>query len=141
MVDPLQMSLLLTEPSFPSLNPCPPGTLHPLKEPPLHNFPSTLRTGHTLRKAYDSELGAEGRGLRVLHLLSRLGPFWDPYLPEHLQEQGGLHSYLLPHHCLWSLSDPQRLFLWGLCSPGHWPPGAGLTKREGNLAQRSDLEG
>lgn len=135
------MSLLLTEPSFSSLSPCLPGALRPLKESPLHNFPSTLKTGHTLRKAYDSELGPEGRGPWVLHLLSRLGPSWGPYLPVHLQDQGGLRSYLLPHHCLWSLSDPQRLFLWGLCPPGHWPPGAGLTKRQGDLAQKSDLEG
>ena len=57
-------------PSFPSLS--------PLKDPPLHNLPSTLSAGHALRKAAlrtcDPEWGPEGRRPRVLHL--SLG--WDP---------------------------------------------------------------
>lgn len=40
----------LTAPSLPSLS-LPTQALSPLKEPPLHNFPSTLSTSHTLRKA------------------------------------------------------------------------------------------
>lgn len=86
----------LIVPSLPSLS-LPTRALGPLKEPLLHNFPSTLSTSHTLRKAtlrtYNSELGSEGRGPCVLHTHTPPETLQVPYLPVYPKEQAGLRSH------------------------------------------------
>lgn len=99
---------LTKPPSSPSTQPpqkvlSPQFPLHPECWPlPQEDWPVT-----------ELDPGWRGRGRldSILPLLT--GPSWGPYLPV----QRSLHSHLCPHHCLWLLSYPQRVFLWSNMFP------------------------